>query len=82
MNETKRNHTIILTDLSKVPIFYYFSIHILSHLNSCLRNLILEIAKSSSEYTKVNDVDVHREPAVVMTVRQSRSVSLSTVHGN
>ena len=42
----------------------------------------MEIAKSSSEYTKVNDVDVHREPAVVMTVRQSRSVSLSTVHGN
>ena len=32
-----------------------------------LRNLISEIAKSSSEYAKVNDVDVHREPAVVMT---------------
>ena len=32
-----------------------------------LRNLISEIAKSSSEYAKVNDVDVHREPAMVMT---------------
>lgn len=42
----------------------------------------MEIAKSSSEYAKVNDVDVHREPAVVMTEAVQISFSKYIVHGN
>lgn len=50
-----------------------------SHLNSCFGDLILETIKGPSEQNAVGDVDIQPGPTCDLTVRQPR---LNTVRGN
>lgn len=69
--------------------FLLFSVHIwvslemtvVSHLNSCLGNLILETTKSPSEQNVVNDRGTRPAPAHV-TARPFSLVSLNIILGN